>query len=104
MAGIHGRDYRTGEAAVRLYKISVSYELVVAAEDDADAVSVGIDNLEQALRDSAEQPDLSVEDITCLDDLPNGWRGCYPYRADRTTPLTVDEMLESPPADPEKQA
>lgn len=79
---------------MKLYKINISYDIVVAAEDDADAIDVGIDCMEQALRDSSDQPDMCVEDITCLDDLPNGWLGCYPYRADRTTPMTVDEMLE----------
>ena len=78
---------------MKLYRIDASYEILVAADDEDEAVQVAIDNAIRALQDSLDGPEMSVQEITETRQIPESWRGCYPYREDGATEETVDEIV-----------
>lgn len=81
---------------MKLYRITFEYDALVAADDEDEAASLGIDCAEEALRDSCDGPDMSVYELTDPAEIPKVWRGCLPYRhrRERGNPeLTVEEVL-----------
>jgi hypothetical protein len=78
---------------MKLYRIDISYEILVAAEDEDAAIQVAIDKAEEALRDMPDQPDMAVSEITTPAEIPDAWRGCYLYREDRYADATVEAVL-----------
>ena len=85
---------------MKLYRITVNYDVLVAAENEDDAASLGIDKAELALREMTDQPDIYVAEITAADQIPKEWRRCYPYRDDNTTPMQCEQYLSA--SGPEK--
>ena len=81
---------------MKLYRVTVEYDLLVAAEDEDVAADVAIENAEAALGDMTDQPTITVHDITEPRQIPAEWKGCLPYmaRRHRNAPdLTVEEVL-----------
>lgn len=62
---------------MKIYRILVEYDLMVAAEDEDEAAQLGIENAEEALRDMCYQPDISVHEVASVIDIPKPWRGSY---------------------------
>jgi hypothetical protein len=65
---------------MKLYKLTVEYAIVVAAEDDSSTQAVE-HNATHYMMQGAENiishfPDnVLAEEIKCVDDLPSGWTG-----------------------------
>lgn len=78
---------------MKLYRIDISYEILVAAADEGAAIQVAIDKADEALRDMPCDPDMAVAEITSLTEIPEDWRGCCPYREDKYADATVEAVL-----------
>ena len=92
---------------MKLYGITVEFELLVAAENEDEAAELALENADEELRNMGDQPDISVYEITEAARIPKVWRGCLPYRhrRERGNPeLTVEDVLlaSAAPADGEK--
>ena len=78
---------------MKLYGITVEFELLVAAENEDEAAELALENADEELRNMGDQPDISVEEVTDVKRIPKSWRQCYPYREDRTTAQSVEAYL-----------
>lgn len=76
---------------MKLYKVRVEFETVMAAKSKQDALM----NAEYVIRHEADDPadDIQVTEITNESDLPNGWDdNCFPFNDDRNA--TIGEILD----------
>lgn len=85
----------------KLFKVRVSYEYVVLAEDYEDACNVA--HKAHKNENAGEEPRFKPDDIYSLDDLPDGYNGsCIPWdKEDAPLPWgesddsrTIQEILE----------
>lgn len=88
---------------MNLYKVSVTVELVVAAESEELARSIGYDSVHEEM---GNMPDLSIDakPINGHDDLPYGWRSDSNVYHEGDGDLTVFEVMVEPLRDREREA
>jgi hypothetical protein len=84
------------EASVRLYKATVSVDVVFFAEDDVRAARIAADMAKDEVQDSGVFCVESCEPINTVADVPGEWLDCIPrakaYRGAKEQ--TVAEILE----------
>ncbi len=75
---------------MKLFKVKVEYETVIAAASEAEA-QMSAKNIVRRIDD--EPTEWDVEEIDCLYKLPYGWKSDYlPWDGDGTK--TIKEYLE----------
>ena len=81
---------------MKLYGITVEFELLVAAENEDEAAELALENADEELRNMGDQPDISVYENTEAARITKVRRGCLHYRHRRergNQELTDEDVL-----------
>ena len=85
---------------LKLYKVQITYEAMVIAEDEDDAYFVARDNVRSIIE---EEYSIEVlEHIDSEDKLHSDWIGALPY-GDNPDELTCNQILEAKNEDKKKE-
>lgn len=74
---------------MKLYKVKVEFETVIAAKNQKDAIK----NAEYVIKHEADDPASDIEAVEITDEshLPDGWdTDCFPFNDSRN--LTIGEI------------
>lgn len=67
---------------MKLYRVTIEYEVLVAGEDEDDAWNRARDSVSD-IQSFEDFPDIHVgSEVKSADDIPKDWRGCIPYGDD----------------------
>lgn len=66
---------------MRLYAVTLTLVVPVAAESEAGALRLAMREQREILDTEAANVELDVEEV---ETLPDGWAGCYPWGRDAT--------------------
>lgn len=70
------------------YAVEVTLHMVVMADDEKHARTVGRRFVRDAVYDNDPDDVYTMREVTCDDDMPEGWDGlCIPYNGDGNTRL-----------------
>ena len=77
---------------MKLFKVTVEFETVIAAESREDAERD--DDIKEAFADTHHDINRTAEEIKTREDLPHGWdKTCYPYGETESGTHTVEKYL-----------
>lgn len=83
---------------MRLFRVTVEYELVIAAETDHEAETLGESLIHG--EDGSECLHSNAIEITEAAKIPHGWHQAIPFGGDETDERTCSQRLTPCPATP----
>ena len=90
----------------KLYKVTVSTEIMVMAKDKIEATSIAMFNVDNEIRESGE---VFVDLIKNNLEVPDSWKECYPFcstdvrQDERTCGQIAAELPKEAIKEPDKQ-